>query len=629
MSDEVKRQINPLIKEKLEQLPAKAGVYLMKDEEGRIIYVGKAESLKNRVRSYFQDIRRLEPKTAALVDKIRDFETIIVDNPQEALILESNLIKEYSPHYNIRLRDDKHYPYLRLTLEEDYPRLIIARRAQNDGSRYFGPYVNSKAMHQAANLIKKILPLRSCSGKSWPKNHRACLNAQIKLCPAPCIGKISREDYGETVKQISLILEGKAKEICRQIEKKMHEASKELRFEEAAHFRDMLAALSQVQQKQDLDQSDKGGNYDLLACRIKEEQGLIQVFFIRGGKVIGRDHFFIINGEENREDEALTRFLLDYYGNSSFIPRRIYLSHKPQDIGELISLLGDKAGRKVEIIVPQRGDKRRLMNLAANNAALVLDQYLNSRERKSRDAAEGLEDLRQKLSLGRTPSRIECYDISHIQGSNTVGSMVVFNQGLPAPKLYRRFRIKSVEGVNDFASLQEVLKRRWQRGLKEKSEGKNPADFGLFPDLLVIDGGKGQLSSVYEVLEPLGFQGAALIALAEEEEEIFFPGQKQGLILDRNSPGLRLLQRIRDEAHRFALSYHRKLRAKEQIHSSLEDILGVGPALRRRLIAAFGSVKGVSQASLEELWEVNSLNRKTAENIYNYFNKENDAENWP
>lgn len=612
-------RLSPRLEEKLAQLPALAGVYLMKNSQGEIIYVGKAENLKNRVRSYFQEAGHSDAKTAALVKKIWDFETIVVDHPRQALILESNLIKEYAPHYNVRLRDDKHYPYLRLTMEEDYPRLIIARRAEKDGSRYFGPYVDSRAMHQAADLIKRLFPLRSCTGKSWPAHHRACLNAHIGLCPAPCEGKISQEEYQETARQVELLLEGKTREIQNRLTKEMEAASADLRFEDAARCRDMLKALEEIRQKQQMEEGGSREHYDLLGCRIKEGQGVIQVFFVRGGKVVGREPFFLINGEEGREDEALARFLLDYYAPASHIPPRLYLSHGAENMPELAALLGEKAGRKVELIVPQRGDKRRLMRLVENNAALVLQQYLDSRERRAGEAAAALEDLRQTLGLKRSPSRIECYDISHIQGSYTVGAMVVFNQGLPAPKLYRRFRIKTVAGVDDYSSLKEMLARRWQRGLKEKETGKNPPDFALFPDLLVIDGGKGQLSAVMQVLEPLGLQGAALIALAEEEERIFRPGDSQGLLLPKDAPGLRLLQRIRDEAHRFALSYHRRLRGKGQTHSQLEDIPGVGPVLRRRLLAAFGSPAVMAKASAEEFLQVPGISRKTGQAIYAHF----------
>ena len=612
---------SPLLQEKLAQLPNNAGVYLMKDSEGQIIYVGKAACLKNRVRSYFQDPARLDPKTAALVEHIADFETIIVDNPNEALILESNLIKQYDPHYNIRLRDDKHYPYLKLTMTEAFPRLVIARRAKNDGNRYFGPYVNSGAMHQAQKLIKKMFPLRSCTAKSWPANHRACLNAHIGLCKAPCMGKISQEEYGKIVQQVSDFLEGKTKTLSREIKAEMEKASAELRFEDAARLRDLAQTVEEMYQRQQLDQSSREENYDILATAIGGGQCVLQVFFVRGGKVIGRDHFFILNTEPGDEPQVLKSFLVEYYGGANAMPPYLLFPVLPEDAAELAALFSERAGHKVRFQVPQRGDKRRLLNLVVNNAQLVLDQYLNSRERKEEEAAAGLEGLRLALHLPNLPKRMECYDISHIQGTSMVGSMVVFEGGHPAPKLYRHFRIKEVEGNNDFASLQEVLRRRFQRGLEERATGKNPLDFGVFPDLLIIDGGKGQLSAVCATLAQMGVTPKAIISLAKAEEEIFLPGQSESLRLDRNDPALKLLQRIRDEAHRFAIQHHRKLRAKAQTHSVLEDIPGVGPANRRRLLAAFGSVKAIKSASLEELAAVKGISTKTAAQIYQHFHQ--------
>lgn len=615
-------QPSSYLQEKLKQLPALPGVYMMKDEEGRIIYVGKADSLKNRVRSYFQNVRRHEPKTAALVSRIADFETIVVNNTHEALILESTLIKLHRPHYNIRLQDDKRYPYLKLTTKEDFPRLLVSRVAKNDGNRYFGPYPHVTPMNQASSLIKKALRLRTCTTASWPANHRACLNWHIGLCYAPCEGKISKEKYGELVNQVAFILDGKTKDIRHSLEQEMLQASEDLNFEEAARLRDIIAALDDLWQKQQMEKAGKENNYDLIACAIKEDQCIIQVFFFRLGKVIGRGHFFLLNSSEGEEAQAMGRFILDYYG-ANLAPSRLFVSHIPPDVQELEAVLQEGVKHKVAIIQPQRGDKKRLLGIVKNNAQLVLDQSLNSKERKQSQAALGLENLRVVLGLKRSPSRIECYDISHFQGTNTVGSMVVFENGAASPKLYRHFRIKTVEGVNDFASLQEVLKRRWERGLKEKAEGKDPLDFGNFPDLLVIDGGKGQLSSVCEILEPLGFQGAAIISLAKEQEEVFVPGQSQSIDLPQDAPGSRILQQIRDEAHRFAITYHKKLRGKAQTHSLLEDIPGIGPKLRRRLIEVFGSLKGIKTASKEELLEVRGITKVRAESIYEFFHSEN------
>ncbi len=620
---EPKRPVPPGLRQKLLQLPAQAGVYLMKDAQGRVIYVGKAASLKSRVRSYFQSPHLLTPKTAALVEKIADLETIVVDNPRQALILESNLIKEHRPHYNILLRDDKHYPYLRLTASEDFPRLVVARRAKNDGDRYFGPYVSSKAMNQAVHLIQKLFPLRSCRSKTWPVNHRACLNSHIGLCLAPCAGRISREEYGAMVEQVALFLQGKTKEISRQVERAMEKASEELRFEEAARLRDLLQALDQVQEQQQLDRSSRGENFHVLACAIGEDLGVMQIFFVRGGKVVGREHFFLTNLVAGEESQLTARFLWEYYGAGDQIPGQIFLNHLPpaEEREELEALLGESAGHKVSLSVPQRGDKRRLLHLVENNAQLVLEQQLQSRDRQERQAAEALEDLRQALGLERAPARMECYDISHFQGSYTVGSMVVFQNGRPAPKLYRHFRIKTVAGVNDFASLQEVLRRRWQRGLREREAGKEPLDFGVFPDLLVIDGGKGQLSAVCETLAEIGAGKVDIISLAKEEEEVFRPGESRSLRLPHDTPALQLLQRLRDEAHRFAITYHRQLRKKGQVASVLDAAPGIGATRRKNLLKAFGSLKHIQAATVEELAHAPGMNEKVAAQLYDFLHE--------
>lgn len=611
-------EMNRLLQQKLQELPDLPGVYIMKDAGGSIIYVGKATSLKSRVRSYFQSPAGLSPKTIALVSKIADLETVVVDSPADALLLESNLIKEHRPYYNIRLKDDKHYPYLQLTLNEDYPRMLVARRAKNDGNLYFGPYSSPAAMNKTVMLIKNIFPLRTCSGKAWKKEQRACLNAHIGRCLAPCEGKISKEEYAELVEQVTLFLQGKTKALSKDIEKEMKEASAELRFEEAARLRDQLQALQEVQKQQVLDQSGKGGNYDLVAVAVKEEQCVVQVFFVRQGKVVGREHFFMLNAEEGQEAVLLSRFLQEYYGDGTSAPPDIYCNHLPEEAGELAELFSAKAGRRISFSVPQRGDKKRLLNLVEKNADLVLFQTINSRERQEEKNARALEALRLELGLKSAPSRIECYDISHIQGSSTVGSMVVFINGVSAPKYYRRFRIKQVEGINDFASLQEVISRRWQRGLEERAKGLGSFDFGNFPDLMVIDGGLGQLSAVCEKLKELGAGKTAVISLAKRQEEVFIPGRSTPLLLPLDSPALQLLQRLRDEAHRFAITYHRNLRGKSQTASALDEIPGIGPKRRQSLLAVFGSLKAMQKASLDQLKHVPGMTDKAAKQLYDY-----------
>ena len=614
------------IARKLNALPDLPGCYLMKDEAEKVIYVGKAISLKNRVRSYFHGAH--DPKTAALVENIVDFDTVVVGSEADALILECNLIKEYRPYYNITLRDDKHYPYLCLTLSEQFPRLLVARRTKNDGNKYFGPYVSASQMRYAMKLIRDIFPLRTCSERSFRTGQRACLNAHIGRCLAPCEGRISVQEYARLAEGVQQFLQGKTYELIRQTEQHMQQASLDLRFEEAARLRDALRALNEVQHQQQLDQRDMEGYYDVIAAASREDLAVAQVFFVRQGKVVGREHFFLSDaltgvGEETKHQATLLRrFLQEYYGGSEFMPRRIYTDPLPEDALLLRQIFSRRFAHKVEIIRPQRGDKLRLIKLVQQNAQLTLDQHMNSRERREQRAAAGVEQLRLELGLQRAPARMECYDISHIQGAYMVGSMTVFLNGVPAPKHYRRFKIKTLEGSNDFAALQEVLERRVKRGQKEREERKQPPDFGNFPDLIVIDGGKGQLSAVCERLQELGETNLAVIALAKEQEEIFKPGCSLPLRLPYESPGLQILQSLRDEAHRFAVSYHRRLRGKGQTASALDAAPGIGEARQKSLLKCFGSLKAIRQAAQEELAAVPGMNKAAAAQLYAWLHEE-------
>lgn len=614
--------MNEILQEKLKKLPSLPGCYLMKDSQGKIIYVGKAISLRNRVRSYFHGSH--DQKTELLVENIADFETVVVQNEQEALILEANLIKQHSPHYNILMRDDKHYPYLRLTLDEDFPRLMIARRAKPDGSKYFGPYPNAGAMHRAVEVIRGIFPLRTCNGRTFRKNQRACLNAHIGRCKAPCENKISKKEYAEMVEGVSLFLQGKTKSLIRREQELMEASAEALRFEDAARHRDALLALQQVQARQQIDQGTGKGDYDLLAVAAAEDQAVVQVFFVRDGQVVGREHFFLTNAEPGMEALLLRRFVQEYYGGGQFLPAALYCDREPEDSALLAGMLAAQCGHKVEITVPQRGDKRRLLGLVSKNAEMALHNYLDSRQRREERGAEALDELRRLLELPAAPARIECYDISHVQGSHMVGSMVVFKNGVPAPKLYRRFKIKTLDGSNDFAALQEVLERRWQHGLKERAAGKVDR-FGEFPDLLVIDGGKGQLNAVCERLREIGADAPAVISLAKQEEEIFVPGHATSILLPRTSPALQLLQQLRDEAHRFAITFHRELRGKAQTHSLLDDVPDIGPTRRKSLISCFGSLKNIRAASLEELAAAPKMSRRAACALYAFLHPETDG----
>ncbi len=612
--------------EKLASLPGAPGCYLMKDNEGQIIYVGKAINLQKRVRSYFRPTASLDSKTAALVEKVVDFDFIVVANETEALILEANLIKEHSPHYNILLRDDKHYPYLRLTVNEPFPRLLVARRVYNDGSRYFGPYPAVGSIRQLVNTIHEIIPLRRCSVRSWPQGQRACLNAHIGRCLAPCEGRVSEQQYAEVVEDALNLLQGRTAEINRRLTAEMEEASRQLRFEDAARLRDIIAVLDKIGRKQRMDRSAKGGNYDLLAAAAADGHCVVQVFFVRGGQVIGREHFTLTNGFAGEEPLLLRRFIQEYYSGDN-MPSYIYCNKLPEDVEVLNKLCATKFGHKVSFVVPCRGDKLRLIRLVEENARLLLDQYLNSRERRQQKAALALEGLRQLLALPSTPRRIECFDISHIQGSNMVGSMTVAINGCLEPSEYRRFKIKTLEGSNDFAALQEVLERRWRRGMAEIPEGKQPRNFSDLPDLTVIDGGKGQLSSVVERLREIEAPMRAVIALAKENEEIFTVSSSQPICLDRQDPALQLLQNLRDEAHRFAITYHRQLRGHQQTASILDQVPQLGPTRRQSLLKTFGSLAQIKAASEQQLAAAPKMTKAAAAACYKYLHSDGESDN--
>ncbi|MDO4581833.1 MAG: excinuclease ABC subunit UvrC [Bacillota bacterium] len=606
--------MNDKIAEKLKKLPAQPGCYLMKDAAGTVIYVGKAVNLRHRVRSYFTGSH--DGKTELLVANIDDLETIVVDSEAEALILESNLIKEYLPHYNILMRDDKHYPYLRLTLDEQYPRLLVARRAKNDGSKYFGPYPDVHAMRLGLGFIRDSFPLRSCSGKSWRAGQRACLNAHIGRCLAPCEGRVSAEQYRAVVDEVQMFLSGKTKELLKRQRQLMDEAAAELRFEQAARHRDIINGLTQIQMRQQLDVGERAGHYDVAAVAVAEGQAVAQVFFVRGGKVIGNQHQFFANAGSGDPAALMQSFFLDYYAGGDMLPPHIYVNALPEDKQPLEQLLAASCGHKPQISKPQAGDKRRLLRLAEENAKLLLSNQLNSEQRREQRNAEALERLRTLLQLPRTPQRIECYDISHIQGAHMVGSMAVALGGEIAPRHGRKFKIKTLDHSDDFAALAEVLERRWRRGREEREQGKTPLDFGNWPELLLIDGGKGQLSAVRERLDELGAGQVNIIALAKENEEIYTDAHGEPLLLPREDAALQLLQRLRDEAHRMAVTYHRQLRGKGQLHSELDDIEGVGPVRRQALLRSFGSLKNIRAASLEELAAAPKMNKAAALKLY-------------
>lgn len=606
-----------LIQEKLKLLPDKPGVYLMHDEAGEIIYVGKASSLKNRVRSYFRPNPGDSPKVEAMVSRIADLEWIITDTEVEALILELNLIKKHRPKYNIRLVDDKHYPYLKLTVNEKYPRIVITRSMKKDGARYFGPYTRSGAMNETLRLLRKIFPLRTCSNETMARQTRPCLNAHIKRCLAPCTNQVNPEVYLDMVRDIILFLEGKQEDLIKTLEVKMNQAAENMEFERAAELRDQINAVRQVMVKQKIISADMS-NQDVIAMARGQGESCVQIFFIREGKLLGRDHFFLQGTDEMSRSEIITAFVEQYYSKASEIPQEILLQEEVIGKELLERWLTDSKGKRVYLRTPQRGEKLKLVEMVAKNALMTLEEEELTRQKKQMMTKEAVLELQRELALKKPPFRIECYDISNIQGTNSVGSMVVFENGEPKTSDYRRFQIKTVEGPNDFASLQEVLARRFKRAKAEAEEGSQGSKFAKLPDLIIIDGGKGQLSSAREVMHQLGVDDIPTFALAEEEELLFTEGKSEPIVLPKNSPSLYLVQRVRDEAHRFAVSYHRRLREKRAYKSILDEVPGIGPKRKKALLKAFGSLKGIREASLEELIQVEGMTRPAAENLLEY-----------
>jgi excinuclease ABC subunit C len=589
--------------DKLKSLPDRPGVYLMQDEAGDIIYVGKALSLKDRVRSYFSGTPS-SPKVRALVNRIADLDYIVTDSEVEALILESNLIKEHRPWYNVRLRDDKNYPYLKIT-NEPFPRVMVVRRREEDGSRYFGPYTNSQAMRQTVKFLRKHFPIRACRRRLEGNKERPCLNYHINRCLAPCTGEVSPEAYGEIVDQVCRFLEGRREGLIKDLTAKMEAAAKDLRFEEAARLRDQINALQYAAQDQQKIVGDLGLDQDIIGVAQGEGIACVQVFFVREGKIVGREQFLMEDESGSAPGEIVAAFLQQYYPRAAHIPKEILIEAEVEDSDALSQWLSTKRGSKVYIKVPRRGPKRRLLALVQENARLALEDVLGAQSRRQQEIQRALTRLQEILGLPDLPGRIEGYDISNIQGREAVGSLVVFTDGEPDKDQYRRFRIRT-EGPDDYAMLQETVRRRFLRGLQEGSP---------MPDLILIDGGKGQLSSVNAVLTELDLSIPSC-SLAEREEEIYLPSSPEPLRLPRDDAGLLLLQRVRDEAHRFALTYHRQLRTKSGLASALDDIPGVGPKRKRALLKHFGSLAKVREASLEELEAVPGLPAQVARNIY-------------
>ena len=609
------------IEEELKKLPAKPGVYIMHDNKDAILYVGKAVSLKNRVRQYFQGSRNLSPKIQRMVSKVARFEYIVVDSEMEALVLECNLIKEHRPKYNTMLKDDKHYPYIRVTVNEPFPRVLFARTRGKDKAKYFGPYTNGQAVKDTLDLLKKTYQIRNCN-LSLPKENtnRPCLYYHMGQCKAPCRGLVSKEEYGKAIEQVIAFLSGNLSPITKQLECLMKEASENMEFERAAEYRDLLNSVRRMAERQKAD-ADLTVDRDVVAIATAGEEAVVQVFFVREGKMIGREHYYLTGVEGEDRGSVLQEFIKQFYGGTPHIPKELLLSEAIEESALLESYLTERSGRKVKILVPQKGDKERLVELAEKNASMVLQkdaEKIAEEEKRTRGAADEIAELLGLPKLGRT----ESFDISNTAGFASVASMVVFENGKPNKAEYRKFRIKTVQGSDDYASMREVLTRRFSHGLREREEGVGEK-FSRFPDLILMDGGKGQVNIAEQVLSEMGISIPVCGMVKDDKHRtrgLYFHNEE--LPMNQHGEGFRLLTRIQDETHRFAIEYHRSLRGKEQVHSVLDEIEGIGPTRRRALMKAFGSREAISNASEEELAAVDSMNAAAAHAVYLFFRKE-------
>ncbi len=603
------------IAKQLAALPQKPGVYIMKNARGKVIYVGKAIVLRNRVRSYFQKSASHTTKTELLVQEVADIEWIVTGSELEALILEAELIRKYQPHYNIRLKDDKRYPYIKITWQEDYPHVLIVRRMLPDGAQYFGPFASSQAVHQTLELLRRLFPYRTCNREITGHDKRPCLYYHIKRCTGPCIGAIDKESYRAILKQAALFLEGKQEDVLESLRGEMTHSAETLQFERAAELRDTIGAVEKVIERQRI-VSGHLHDHDFVAFARQDGDACVQVFFVRSGRLIGREYFVLDGAGQESEQEAVGAFIKQFYSEAANIPPEVLVPLDLDEMGVIQEWLNQRRGTKVVIKVPKRGDKRRVMNMARENATETLDRLRAEWEYDSSKHTEAIAELQQALNLPKPPSRIECYDISNTQGTNSVGSMVVFINGRPSKQDYRRFKIQTVQGANDFASMAEVLSRRLARAAEKSDQpGAKENRWALLPDLIILDGGKGQLHIVGQAIADAGYSHIPTVGLAKQNEELFMPGRDESVLLPRDSQALYLVQRVRDEAHRFAITYHRKLRSQESVRSALDTIPGVGPKRRQALLAHFGSVSAIKAATIDELAGVPGMNRKAAEAI--------------
>ena len=611
------------IQEELKKLPGKPGVYLMHDEKDAIIYVGKAISLKNRVRQYFQSSRNKGAKIEQMVTHISRFEYIVTDSELEALVLECNLIKEHRPKYNTMLMDDKTYPFIKVTVNEPFPRVMMARRMKKDKAKYFGPYTSAGAVKDTIELIRKLYHIRSCN-RSLPKDigkERPCLNYHIHQCYAPCQGYISREEYRKSIDEVVRFLNGNYDPILKELEEKMLDASENLEFEKAIEYRELLASVQKIAQKQKITDT-AGDDRDIIAMASEGEDAVVQVFFIRGGRLIGRDHFYLKIAENDTKSEILSSFIKQFYAGTPYIPAELMLPEEIEDQEIIEEWLTTRREHKVRLRIPKKGTKEKLVELAQKNAQMVLK---NDKERLKREEGRTIGAVKElEKILGLTGIiRMEAYDISNTNGFDSVGSMVVYEHGKPKRNDYRKFKIKSVQGPDDYASMNEVLTRRFEHGLRERQDESETGGFQAFPDLIMMDGGRGQVNIALEVLEKLNLHIPVCGMVKDDNHRtrgLSFNNVE--LPIDRNSECFRLITRIQDEAHRFAITFHRQLRSKGQVHSILDDIPGVGPARRKDLMRSFENIEAIRNATVDDLKELPSMNEKSAQEVYKFFHQD-------
>ena len=611
------------IQEELKKLPGKPGVYLMHDEKDAIIYVGKAISLKNRVRQYFQSSRNKGAKIEQMVTHISRFEYIVTDSELEALVLECNLIKEHRPKYNTMLMDDKTYPFIKVTVNEPFPRVMMARRMKKDKAKYFGPYTSAGAVKDTIELIRKLYHIRSCN-RSLPKDigkERPCLNYHIHQCYAPCQGYISREEYRKSIDEVVRFLNGNYDPILKELEEKMLDASENLEFEKAIEYRELLASVQKIAQKQKITDT-AGDDRDIIAMASEGEDAVVQVFFSRGGRLIGRDHFYLKIAENDTKSEILSSFIKQFYAGTPYIPAELMLPEEIEDQEIIEEWLTTRREHKVRLRIPKKGTKEKLVELAQKNAQMVLK---NDKERLKREEGRTIGAVKElEKILGLTGIiRMEAYDISNTNGFDSVGSMVVYEHGKPKRNDYRKFKIKSVQGPDDYASMNEVLTRRFEHGLRERQDESETGGFQAFPDLIMMDGGRGQVNIALEVLEKLNLHIPVCGMVKDDNHRtrgLYFNNVE--LPIDRNSECFRLITRIQDEAHRFAITFHRQLRSKGQVHSILDDIPGVGPARRKDLMRSFENIEAIRNATVDNLKELPSMNEKSAQEVYKFFHQD-------